>query len=381
MGAAGQHTATRSASVRPGGEQAEGATLKRWCRNRNWTDPTLIQGSLEGRVLTAGSFNTERPPPMRPPETIPLPTATGGAAPAEPTYSGPPGPPAPVPQSLAAHGHVVPDNIDPTPSMMPQGPVPPSRAPLSDQSLGEPGFGDFTAARAELGRDEPAFVMGDLNIADDDAFERELAAREEAKSTRNKVLLLGALVVSGLLLAAAVFFVVLAQTSDDTPITDVAQVDADGAPDDPNKVTTDGEEAEAALGEKDVAKGEEEGDERTLEADVAPEPQPEPQPAPAPVPVPAPEPVAPKAPSTTSLIDRGWSLMSKDPAEAATAFKQALDAGPSNAEAAYGYGYAMAKQGDSESGKTYLCQAVNARDERLANEVRGVASGFGISCD
>lgn len=115
-------------------------------------------------------------------------------------------------------------------------------------------------------------------------------------------------------------------------------------------------------------------------APVAPAAAPAPRPAPAVAPAPRPAP-APRGPSRRSLIDRGWSLVESDPVAAAAAFDDALALRPGDAEANYGYGYALIRQGNPPASRLYLCRALVGADVETQREVNALLTNNGLNCD
>jgi serine/threonine protein kinase len=373
-------------------EDLPGHTLKRWCRNRSWGEPAEFKGSLDGRILTDGGFAaTQEPPPLRGP-AVPSPSALPPAPPsglrATSAFSMPPqanSAPSPQPQSLSASAGMVPGKAI-APSLAPRGPALPSQPAAADMpSLGEPGFGDFSAARADAGGDEPQLSFGVLSSLDDDLeFKADLAARQ-AKNRRRSWMI--AVVLCGTALMVGSFAFVMSRLVDDTPIQDVVAGDGEATDGEgTDGEATDGEATDGEATDGEATDGEATDGEGTDGEATAVEPTPEPAPEPTTqadaAPEPAPAPAAPKPvpkPSSARLISQGWAKTS-DPPAAAALFKQALDVSPGNLEASYGYGYAMAKNGDLATAKTYLCK-VRDSDFKDASEVAGVTVQFGIICD
>jgi outer membrane biosynthesis protein TonB len=103
-----------------------------------------------------------------------------------------------------------------------------------------------------------------------------------------------------------------------------------------------------------------------------------------PTPPPAtPKPPAPKVESASALIDKGWAAVDRGSlGSAASAFEKALAQAPGNADAQYGYGYVLLKQGDTDGAKTHLCKALSSAgaSSDVARDVNGLLAGNGLSC-
>lgn len=117
----------------------------------------------------------------------------------------------------------------------------------------------------------------------------------------------------------------------------------------------------------------------------APEPAPkapEPEPEPAGTAEPAPTAPAP-APRVTyqSRIDRGWGAVESNPEAAADAFREALDSRPGDTEASYGLGYAMLKLNQRNGARAYLCSAASTADTGTRQEIEGILTNAGLSCE
>jgi hypothetical protein len=76
----------------------------------------------------------------------------------------------------------------------------------------------------------------------------------------------------------------------------------------------------------------------------------------------------------------GWKVVERDPRAAGEHFREALTDRPSNADAHYGYGYALLKQGKSGEATRHLCIA-RSTDESIRREISGLMSEHGLSCD
>ena len=170
------------------------------------------------------------------------------------------------------------------------------------------------------------------------------------------------------------------------PVADVLEPSSDPATD---------EAAADGLGTDEAAEINPVEEPEPAEQAPAPALAPDPAPAPAPVAAPAPAPVAAPAPapaprptpaprqtqrSYQSLVDEGWDNVDRNPADAETAFKAALDVSPGDALASYGYGYALLKQGRTESATAALCSALANADRDIQREVSGVLQSNDLSC-
>jgi hypothetical protein len=105
-------------------------------------------------------------------------------------------------------------------------------------------------------------------------------------------------------------------------------------------------------------------------------------------PTPKPTPKATATPKTKpasdtswkSRVDQGWRIVEREPTTAADHFKRALAVVPNNADANYGYGYAMLKIGKLADATTHLCRA-RAGDVSMQREVAGLLAEHELSCD
>lgn len=363
------------------GEVLDGLTLKRWCRARAWPDVDSVQGSLDGRVLTAGTVGTSEPA-MRRVAATPVMQGRGGAPLAEPTdeidgalYT-PPTPmatPSPQPERLGSVPVVpsagAPSTATPvgpaagskyaTIPAEPQGPV--AAGSLGSLGRGEPGLGDFSLAQGHVGRNEPSFVLGDGPGA---ASSQTGEASQGRRGGVWAVVLAGsavALVVLGVVGAIGVY-ALQAQGSGAQPIVD-APVEPVPAP------APAPEPAPAGVAEP--------------APEPTPEPAPEATPAPGevPAPGPAPEVPAPAGPSAVSLSKQGWQAMSGDPSAAAELFRQALALDGDHADAHYGLGYAAAKLGDLDTAKVHLCRARAGVSGSDAAEINGILAKHTLVCE
>ncbi len=112
----------------------------------------------------------------------------------------------------------------------------------------------------------------------------------------------------------------------------------------------------------------------------------EPEPAEAPEPAePEPEPAPAPAPSggskVRSLVEQGWNSFDSDPELARGRFEAALAIDPNHADANYGYGYALLKQGQATASVPYLCRAQRTGDAESARDIRALLSQNGLSCE
>lgn len=89
---------------------------------------------------------------------------------------------------------------------------------------------------------------------------------------------------------------------------------------------------------------------------------------------------APKASSPARLIDAGWGAVGSDAAKAAGLFRQAMDASPGNAEASYGYGYALLQEGRASEALPHLCRALSTGSVDVQREVNGLLSRNALNC-
>jgi hypothetical protein len=125
--------------------------------------------------------------------------------------------------------------------------------------------------------------------------------------------------------------------------------------------------------------------------EALPEPAPVLEAAPEPVPVPAaePEPIV-EAPSPAvapsprararALVDQGWSLVGRDPNAAASRFQDALALDPGSADANYGVGYSLLKQGEPDGARPWLCTALRTGDLEVQRDVQSLLDSNSLSC-
>jgi hypothetical protein len=119
-----------------------------------------------------------------------------------------------------------------------------------------------------------------------------------------------------------------------------------------------------------------------VEAEPTTEPAVAPEPTPVSLPVVAPQPAArPTRPSRQALIDRGWSSVENDPLAAAAAFDRAMAERPSDAEANYGYGYSLVRQGNPQAATFYLCRSLAGANTETRREVAALLGRNGLTCD
>ena len=353
-------------------EVLAGPSLKRWARDRNWPLASDIHGSLDGRVLSAGTVGTAEPPPLR---GTGSPVMTSGRIPNAP----------PVPQGLPTPQYSPPPQNETPPPPQPQmlgagpgntgsGPALPSQ-PAHASYSGEPGLGDFSLARSDAAQSGPAFVFGG---PDDETQEYEPEPTSRGGGgiwTLILVMGLVALMVVGAVGVGAFFFlpgmVEAPKPIEDVPLVDGTDDGADAGTDDGTDAGTD-DGTDGTDGTGDGGEGDGDG----APDDGTPEPEPTPEPAPA-EPEPAP---APKGPTAASLSNQGWNSMG-NPAEALALFDQAIGLDASYGEAHYGRGYALVKLDRKDEGKTSLCQAKGMVDTRTAGEIDGFLQGNELSCD
>jgi tetratricopeptide (TPR) repeat protein len=78
-------------------------------------------------------------------------------------------------------------------------------------------------------------------------------------------------------------------------------------------------------------------------------------------------------------VDAGWNYVEKNPASAAEHFRKALAIRPSNADANYGYGYALLKLGRQEAATTHLC-AARIGGVSIQREIAGLLAEHRLTC-
>lgn len=94
-------------------------------------------------------------------------------------------------------------------------------------------------------------------------------------------------------------------------------------------------------------------------------------------------PPEPKAASVSSLVDKGWGAVDKGKLDAASAtFKQAVSQNPEHADANFGYGYVLLKQGQRDLAKKHLCRALQnaGGSSDVGREANGMLQNNGMSC-
>ncbi|MEZ4323512.1 MAG: tetratricopeptide repeat protein [Myxococcota bacterium] len=215
--------------------------------------------------------------------------------------------------------------------------------------------------------DVPFQIQGEDDL-DEATFEAELTAYQ---SRRQRSILVGGLVIVGVLLLVGLTVVgaglaglFVASPSD--PPTDAAPSDAP-APD----AQVPAEPAPAPAEPAPAAPA--------APAPVAPAAPAPAKPAPAPA---APEPAEAPAPAGAgSLVRKGWGAFDRSPAEAEGFFRDALAIQPGHADANYGYGYALLKQGRATEATPYLCKAQQTGDAEIARDIRALLTHNGLSCE
>lgn len=93
----------------------------------------------------------------------------------------------------------------------------------------------------------------------------------------------------------------------------------------------------------------------------------------------APEP-KPRKSRFQILVDQGWSSVESDPKAAATSFAAAINIQPDAADANYGLGYALLKQGSKAQAAEYLCRA-RLGDLGTRREITGLLQRHNLGCD
>jgi hypothetical protein len=87
--------------------------------------------------------------------------------------------------------------------------------------------------------------------------------------------------------------------------------------------------------------------------------------------------------SAAKLIDRGWQAVDRgDLVSAGSSFQKALGAAPDNADANYGYGYVLLKQGQNDLAARHLCRArsIAGDDSDIGREANGMLQASGLTC-
>lgn len=90
-----------------------------------------------------------------------------------------------------------------------------------------------------------------------------------------------------------------------------------------------------------------------------------------------------KAVSPSKLIDKGWAAVDRgDLVAAGSSFQKALGAAPENADANYGYGYVLLKQGQNDLAARHLCRArsIAGDNSDIGREANGMLQASGLSC-
>jgi cell division septation protein DedD len=217
----------------------------------------------------------------------------------------------------------------------------------------------------------PGFARRASDAYEDDDFEAEIAAY---RARRRRSVLIAGMGFAAVLIVVVVLGVgagmagLFAATDRDAP--------ASVEPDAPEPAVGPPTEADAPEPESD-------DDEAPTEA-PEPEPEPEPEPAPEPEPEPEPEPTesAPESRSRiASLVEQGWNRFDSDPAYSRGRFEAALAIDPNHADANYGYGYALLRQGQATASTPYLCRAQRTGDAESARDIRALMSQNGLSCE
>ncbi len=119
--------------------------------------------------------------------------------------------------------------------------------------------------------------------------------------------------------------------------------------------------------------------EPTTTPPVQPEAAPKPR-TPAPSPTPSPPEAPARTPSAKALIESGWAVVERDPAEALTRFRQALDARSSDLDARYGEGYALLRLGRQEEAARRLCATRHDTTGALRRELDGLIRQHKLPC-
>ncbi|MCA9573067.1 MAG: tetratricopeptide repeat protein, partial [Myxococcales bacterium] len=100
-----------------------------------------------------------------------------------------------------------------------------------------------------------------------------------------------------------------------------------------------------------------------------------------PAPPPDPEPAPAPAVSVRGLVAEGWRHVDTDPARARGLFERALGAQPGNADANYGYGYALLTEGRPIDAQPYLCRALANGDTETQREIRALVAKHHLTCN
>lgn len=97
----------------------------------------------------------------------------------------------------------------------------------------------------------------------------------------------------------------------------------------------------------------------------------------------APAPRTKAATNTTSetAAERGWGLVESLPAQAAQAFREAIEANPNNLDAVYGLGYALLRLDQPQRAAPHLCSALRSSDIETQREASSMLSRHNLSCD
>lgn len=193
---------------------------------------------------------------------------------------------------------------------------------------------------------------------------------ERGSSLAVKVALVGAGAMAGSLLVSVLLGLYLLRPQPlalpdgptlDAALTPRAQIQVEGA------VTPEASTEEAPEDLDIPEEPEDPGEAATEEAAAEPVEEPPPrQPAP--------------RPRLQTLLDRGWSQVVDAPEAAAESFRRALDLEPGDAEANYGYGYALLRQGDPSRAKPFLCQAQQGGDIEVTRDVQALLAQNGLTC-
>ena len=116
------------------------------------------------------------------------------------------------------------------------------------------------------------------------------------------------------------------------------------------------------------------GEPQTDEPSQAPAVDPSPPAVPS-----APAPASP--PDLRQRLDRGWSLVERDPDGARQQFEAALTIDPQHADALYGYGYALLALGRPLDARPFLCRALPRADVTTQREIRALNAKHQLTCN